>query len=82
MALVLIGYAILTNRTVGMNNEIPIKVYPNAFHRTVFIDPPQAVTANDEGKVLKEALHCRLVIMKRACINIEHNVALCGQLKT
>lgn len=28
MALVLIGYAILTNRTAGMNNEIPIEVLP------------------------------------------------------
>lgn len=81
MVLVLIGYAILTNRTAGMNNEIPIEVYPNAFRRAVFIDPPEAATADDDGEVLTEELHCQLVIMRRAFISIEHKVALCGRLK-
>lgn len=82
MVLVLIGYGILTDRTAEMNNEIPIEVYPNAFRCAVFIDPLEAATANDDGEVLKGALHCRLVIKKRAFINMEHKLAFCGQLKT
>lgn len=50
MALVLIGYSILAKRTAGMNNEIPIEVYPNAFRRAVFIDPPGAAAADDGGR--------------------------------
>lgn len=50
MVLVLIGYGILTNRTAGMNNEIPIEVYPSAIRPAVFIDPPEAATAETKGR--------------------------------
>lgn len=56
MVLVLIGYGILANQTAGMNNEIPIEVYPNGFHRTAFIDPPGAAAPADDGQRFKREL--------------------------